>query len=227
MCWNGFLAQGRYLFETPPQALMSLNRLGTDVNGIEAVFISHHHGDHYLGIPMLFLHWKYMGRSAPVTIVGPPGTERVVRQLCALSFPGMDETPMPVRWVELAPGGQAKVGELRVEAFAAKHDLKLDICLAFRCTVDGLTFGYTGDTAICDSILEVARTSSILVSECAEFDRRTPFHMNLAHDIPTLRQAMRPQGRLVLTHLSPAIRTTELPGTTVARDLASYHFTAS
>ena len=35
-CWNGFVANGRYLFEAPPQALMSLNRLGIDPNAPES-----------------------------------------------------------------------------------------------------------------------------------------------------------------------------------------------
>lgn len=78
-CWNGFVANGRYLFEAPPQALMSLNRLGIDPNAIDAVVLSHHHGDHLLGLPFLLLHWKYLGRTTPVTVIGPPETEDVVR----------------------------------------------------------------------------------------------------------------------------------------------------
>ncbi len=71
-CWNGFVANGRYLFEAPPQALMALNRLGIDPNAIDAVVLSHHHGDHLLGLPFLLLHWKYLGRTTPVTVIGRP-----------------------------------------------------------------------------------------------------------------------------------------------------------
>src|SRR5438874_7903974 len=88
-CWNGFVVNRRILFEAPPQALMSLNRLGIDPNELDVVVLSHHHGDHFLGLPFLLLHWKHMGRKKPVTIVGPPETEAVARQVAARTSPSL------------------------------------------------------------------------------------------------------------------------------------------
>src|SRR5690349_9768545 len=75
LCWNGFVANRRYLFEAPPQALQSLNTLHIDANELDAVVLSHHHGDHFLGLPFLVLQWKYSKRTRPIRIIGPAGTK--------------------------------------------------------------------------------------------------------------------------------------------------------
>ena len=40
LCWNGFVVNGRFLFEAPPQALQSLNLMGIDPNGLDAVVLN-------------------------------------------------------------------------------------------------------------------------------------------------------------------------------------------
>ena len=112
-CWNGFVANGRYLFEAPPQALMALNRLGIDPNAIDAVVLSHHHGDHLLGLPFLLLHWKYLGRTTPVTIVGPPETEDVVREISRRTYPTLFEGGAEIRWETATPGTPVEAAGLR------------------------------------------------------------------------------------------------------------------
>ena len=72
---------------------MSLNKMECDFNAIEAVVLSHHHGDHFLGIPFLLLGWQYSGAGADPRLCGPPGTEEVVWKLCALAYAGEARYP--------------------------------------------------------------------------------------------------------------------------------------
>lgn len=222
LCWNGFTVDHRYLFECPPQALMSLNRLGQDANDLEAVILSHHHGDHFLGIPFLFLQWKYGGRTRPVSIVGPPGTEEIVRALCNLAFPGEFNPRFPVNWVELEPGAPVSVGDLELEAVAMKHDPRLALSLGFHARLDGRRFAYTGDSAMCDGVLALARTAEVLITECASRTSRVPVHMNLVDDMPVVRAALPASSTLVLTHIEAGTATEELANTFVARDFERY-----
>jgi ribonuclease BN (tRNA processing enzyme) len=224
MCWNGFLANHRFLFEAPPSALMALHRLGTEINEIEAVLISHHHGDHFLGLPFLLLQWKYFGRHKPVSIVGPPGTEQLARDICDRVYPGLFEHPHDIDWVVAEPGKKFTVGGLEVEPVRMEHDDKLDLCLGFACTLEGRRFGYTGDSSLCDGVRDLARHSEVLVSECASRNRRSPLHMNLVDDMPQVRAALAPESHLILTHLDGHIDSAGLPLTTVAQDFATYRF---
>src|SRR5690348_8775232 len=89
LCCNGFVVNDRFLFDAPPHSLSSLNTVGLDPNALEAVIISHHHGDHFLGLPFLLLHWKWKGRSAPVKIVGPPETRSLAEDIAKKVFPGV------------------------------------------------------------------------------------------------------------------------------------------
>lgn len=224
LCWNGFLANGRFLFEAPPQALMSLNKIGVDPNALEAVILSHHHGDHFLGLPFLILHWKYQGRVAPVRIVGPPGTEQLTRDIGERVYPGLFEIAYDIEWVVAEPGKKLTVGALELEPVSVKHDTRLALSLGYHARLNGRRFAYTGDSAICDAVLDLARGAEVLVSECASRDGEIDIHMNLIDDIPRVHAALGPDAHLLLTHLGPGIHTTNLPRTTIAHDFEQYQF---
>ncbi len=224
LCWNGFLVNERYLFEAPPQALMSLNRLGVDPNAVEAVVLSHHHGDHFLGLPFLLLHWKYLGRTAPVRIVGPAESEAVTRQVCERVYPGLiGSHGYELEWLTATPGTPVQIGELTVESVPVKHDPKLEN-LGFACEIGGRRFGYTGDSALCDAVLDLARRSEVLVTECASRAEQLPIHMNLVDDVPVVHAALAPGASLLITHINSDVTEPGLPRATVARDYQRYRF---
>lgn len=222
-CWNGFLANGRILFEAPPTALMALRKLQVDPNAIDTVLISHHHGDHFLGLPMLLLHWKYFGRTTPVTVAGPPGTLANAREIGERVYPGLFEGDSLVQWVALSPGDRLRRPGLEVEAAPMQHDARL-VCLGFGCEIDGRRLGYTGDTTYCDAVLDLGRGAEVLVAECTSRDRHSEFHMNLVDGITRVRSALDPATRIILTHLTGHLGETGLAATTVAEDFATYRF---
>lgn len=225
LCWNGFVANRKFLFDAPPQALMSLNRLEIDPNEIEAVILSHHHGDHFLGLPGLFLHWEHLGRTTPVRIIGPQGTEQLTRMIGEAVFPGFLEAPtFDVEWVDASPGRSLTVGDLTLESVPVKHDPRLNQTLGYKCEIGGRRFGYTGDSAICDAVLDLARHSEVLVSECASRDMSFPVHMNLVDDMPRVRASLAADAALVMTHIAANVDTNGLPNTIVARDFETYRF---
>ncbi|MCZ2111924.1 MAG: MBL fold metallo-hydrolase [Dehalococcoidia bacterium] len=189
LCWNGFLVNGSYLFETPPQALQSLNKLDIDPNELDAVVISHHHGDHFLGLPLLLLHWKHMGRTKPVTIVGPPETEAITRAISASVFPGDIGGAYDLEWRTALPGQPVTLGSLTVEAVPVVHDPRLIQSLGYHCAIGARRFAYTGDTTLCQAVYDLARNPEVLISECASRADNIPVHMNLVEDIPRVRRA--------------------------------------
>jgi ribonuclease BN (tRNA processing enzyme) len=224
LCWNGFVANRKYLFEAPPQALQSLNTLRIDANELDAVILSHHHGDHFLGLPFLVLQWKYSHRERPIRIIGPAGTKALACDIGTKVYPGLFEGGPEIEWEELAAGGTTTLGALQLEALAVEHDDRLSETLGFKAVLDGRKFGYTGDSAMCDSVLELARHGEVLISECASRADRVPVHMNLVDDMPTLRAAMAPSAHLLLTHLGKGIEADGLEKTIVAQDFENYRF---
>jgi ribonuclease BN (tRNA processing enzyme) len=221
-CYNGFVVDRRHIFEAPPTAVVSLNKLGIDLNEIDSITISHHHGDHFLGLPFILLHWKYYGRTRPVCIVGPPGTRELTEDIGLKVYPGLLDITYEIDWVEAQPGTPARVGGLTLEPVEVLHDLRLSLSLGYACEFDGTRFAYTGDSAFCDGVLDLARRGGPLISECASLDETIDVHMNLRDDIPKVRAAMPSGTPLILTHLGPRITADGLPNTTIARDFETY-----
>jgi ribonuclease Z len=69
-----------YLFDAGEGAQLGLKETRTGVRGITVIAVSHLHADHCLGIPGIMMLRAQMEEPEPLTIIGPPGIERFVRQ---------------------------------------------------------------------------------------------------------------------------------------------------
>src|SRR2546421_12008912 len=73
------------LLDAGAPLLPHMHRLGIDPGAIEAVFLTHFHGDHVLGLPPFLLHRAFFPTRPPV-VVGPPGVEERVETLGRLAW---------------------------------------------------------------------------------------------------------------------------------------------
>jgi ribonuclease Z len=48
---------------------------------MQAIFLTHHHADHWLGLPGMLKSFELRDRSAPLTVYGPPGTSDLMRAM--------------------------------------------------------------------------------------------------------------------------------------------------
>ncbi len=94
-------------------------RYGTGF-AVEAIFVTHLHADHFLGIMGLTRTLSLQGRTEPLELYGPPGSGSVLEQALYL---GHDRLAFPVPIRELAPGDQVRREEYDVIAFRARHGL--------------------------------------------------------------------------------------------------------
>src|SRR2546429_6937441 len=53
---------------------------------VSRVFLSHFHGDHFLGLPGMVQSMSMNGREAPLEAYGPPGIDRLVGWLLSLGY---------------------------------------------------------------------------------------------------------------------------------------------
>ena len=85
---------------------------------VTRVFLTHFHGDHFLGQPGMVQSMSMNGRESALDVFGPAGVERLVTQLLSLGYfaPGF-----VVRAKELAPAAELDCGEYVVRAFEAVH----------------------------------------------------------------------------------------------------------
>src|SRR3972149_7029403 len=121
--WSSFLANGRYLFDAPPTLLPHLKRLGAPLTDVEVIFLSHFHGDHFMGLPFLFLEYIYLTeRRDALFLVGPPGVETKIEEFARACSPEVTrEAGYRRRYVEARPGGAQFVHEVSFRAFPVSH----------------------------------------------------------------------------------------------------------
>ena len=82
------------------------------------VFFSHWHADHFLGITGLLRTLGLLDRTAPMTLYGPKGAEKVLGQAVSLGF---EKPKFKVDIVELKPGEVLKRDEYDLQVVPADH----------------------------------------------------------------------------------------------------------
>lgn len=203
-CHASYLVQApgtRVLLDCGATAVLALKRAGFDINDLDAIFISHLHGDHFAGIPFLFLTWTHeSARRRPVTIAGPPGTEERVHSLYAALYRDLAAKPMPfeVEFVELEPGVRRELVGVGLLPFRVPHQ-ETGVSLGLRVSAAGKTVLYSGDTGWTEDLVVQSQATDLFICECCFFETRVDFHL----DYPRIAENRHRFGcrRLVLTHI--------------------------
>jgi len=82
------------------------------------IFFTHYHADHILGLTGLLRTMGLQERTAPVTLYGPRGAQRLLGQLVSL---GHERTRFPVEIVEVKPGDRLGRGDYDIVVFPTDH----------------------------------------------------------------------------------------------------------
>ena len=84
---------------------------------LDAVFITHYHLDHWLGLVGMVKTFDLRGREKPLVIHGPPGLQR----LFAALRPVVGRTGYPLELSELEPHAEVRFGSFLISPFPVKH----------------------------------------------------------------------------------------------------------
>lgn len=183
-------------------SLIALAQQGVDHHGIDAILLTHLHGDHCGGVPFLLMD-AMLGarRTRALTIAGPRDTRARLGQLMEALFPGSAAmTPrFPLHWVELEAGAATRVLGLTVVTEAARHTKETNP-LALRVETAGKVVAYTGDGEWTDGLARIGRGADLLIAECYFREKPVPWHLNYP-EIAAHRGEWGAR-RLILTHLS-------------------------
>ena len=209
---------------------MTLNRLvqmGTNVSELSAVFLTHYHSDHVVGLADLMLtHWVMDGDDdwSSIPIVAPNGhtTDFLDRMFTIW------DNDLAVRALHNGRPGEPKAttigfdvpslptevwssGEVRVLAGQVRHE-PVEGAVGYRVeTPDGVVV-ISGDTLVCDEMAELSRGADVVVYEAMRMDRmmERPPHKRYIMDYHADTRLIGTQAQeleiptVMLTHLIPA-----------------------
>jgi ribonuclease BN (tRNA processing enzyme) len=172
-----------FLFDAGPGVMRQLAAAGLSIKGPTAVFVTHLHSDHTLGLPDLILTSWVMGRQQPMALYGPTGLTAMTGHIAAawgediairtdgLEREARDGWRVKVR--EIRAGVVYDSGGVRVTAIRVDHgDWKE--AYGYRIDAAGRSFVVSGDTRPSAALQQAARGADILVHEAYPETRLAP-----------------------------------------------------
>ena len=201
-CILGCLGGKRFLIDCGASSLIAMRAQGVDPNSIDAILLTHMHGDHCAGVPFLLVD-AMLGarRKTPLTVAGPAGTRASMEVLREALFPGSHvmRPKFPYEYVELSVREAHDVAGITVTPYPALHTPETSPTM-LRVECGGKIVTYTGDTDWTEDLVAAADGADLLIAECYFYDKPIKMHMNYA----TLRQHLpRLKAKsVVLTHMS-------------------------
>lgn len=212
-CIMGDIGGRRFLIDCGASSLIAMRAQGIDPNSIDAILLTHMHGDHCAGVPFLLVD-AMLGakRQRPLVVAGPKGTAEQMEIMREALFPGSHamKPKFPYEYLQLEPDRPTDVAGFLVTPYPALHTPETrPTMLRVECCEKVVT--YTGDTDWTEAIVAAADGADLLISECYFYDKPIRMHMNYA----TLKSHLSRLNAksVILTHMSPEMlsRVGEIP----------------
>lgn len=177
-------------------------RYVVDANELDILWISHFHGDHFFGVPLLLLRFWEMGRKRPLTIAGPTLVQRMILQSMELAYPGFFPRLLyPVLFVEIEPENQVDIHGLCLRTALNEHSVR---SLAVRIDDNRKSIFYSGDGRPTAKTLDLAQGCDLVIHEAFTMDDPPAGHGSVQGCIDFAKEAHAP--RLALVHIQREVR---------------------
>ena len=182
------------VFDVGRGATQRLDQLGVGFGRINAVFLTHLHSDHVVGLPDLWLSgWILARRTVPWELIGPAGTASMAEHLAkAFAFDvdirikegGQNPAGGRVAARDVGPGVVYEQSGVKVTAFLVDHG-QVAPALGYRIDYDGRSVVLSGDTRYSPAVIDKARGANLLVHEVAlaptDVTPAAPYYRAFAH----------------------------------------------
>lgn len=125
LAYNSFMIGPHILVETPPDIMNSLFAYHIDLKGIQVIYISHYHGDHYFGFPFIALRLFMEKSEQTIRVYGPQGLKDRLFKLTIMAFgqhPILDWIESYIDFIEINREAEgAWIGGLEFKTIFMNH----------------------------------------------------------------------------------------------------------
>ena len=166
----------KFIFDAGRGAMQRLHQLGIPFADITAMFLTHHHSDHVVGFPDLWLTgWigrPWGKRSTPLQVWGPEGTKQMMEHLpqafaVDIRVRRRNYSPEGVRLVahEIGEGPVFENDGIKISAFEVDHGGEELPAFGYRIDYQGRSVVLSGDTTFNENLIRHAQGADLLVHE--------------------------------------------------------------
>lgn len=204
---SGYLVsgEGRRVWVDAGSGTLGPLRRHVQLNELDAIWISHLHADHAADLLTAYYGVRYadLRLAAPIPLYGPPGiADRLAHFLTNTAVRSPIESAFAIE--ELQDGSVARVGPLVLSSRLVAHGMP-----AYALRVDapaGQSLVYSGDTAPCTSLTELAQGCDVLLCEAGS-EQHSGDEEQVHHTPEDAGATAAAAGarRLIVTHVSPLL----------------------
>jgi len=185
-------------FTAPPQFW----REEPEVDTLDAIWISHFHGDHSFGIPALLVRLWEEGRSKALTLLGQRGIDSFTRKSLDLAYPGFyEKLEFPIMFLEVEPKKDVEILGLHFQAADNSHSQR---DLALRIDALGKSIYYSGDGKPTPESMALAKGSQLIIHEAFHMEAEIPGHGTVTGSIDMAKRCK--ASNLALVHIQRKAR---------------------
>jgi ribonuclease Z len=178
-----------------------LRDAGIPIEEVRHLFVSHRHFDHAGGLAPLLISMASLP-EASLTIYALPGTLKALRELLALTIPGVEDwLGIRLGWRDLAPEKPILLGNTEMKPFLVDHSVE---CVGYRVAQNGSALVFSADTRPCRAVVEHSRGAALLIHEAYGTKDESEWAHTIGHSSASdAGEVARAAGakRLVLTHI--------------------------
>lgn len=182
-CLAVLAGQQAFVFDAGSGSIRKLQRMGFPMPRLQAAFLTHLHSDHIDGLGELLLQaWVAGGRSAPLPVYGPAGTDKVISGLRSayeidegyrvahhgtkVVHPGGFGGAAQI--ITLADGADSQVvydqGGVKITVIRVNH-APIDPAYGYRIDYKGRSIALSGDTVYSPSFTAAAKGADLMLHE--------------------------------------------------------------
>lgn len=190
-----------YLLDAGEGCQSRIINMGLGLVKIRGVFITHMHGDHYLGLFGLLQSMHLLDKKNELTIIAPVELINILSNLLENHLVKMnyEHSLVGIRESTIYSDNKVRVTSFQVEHSIPSYGFLLEIGDKYRIV-------YSGDTAPCNKVIEVSEKADLLIHEATFTSRDYAEAVEQKHS--TARDAALIASKanvknLVLTHISP------------------------
>jgi ribonuclease Z len=166
----------KFIFDAGRGAMQRLWQLGIPFADISGMFLTHHHSDHVVGFPDLWLTgWigrPWGRRTTPLAVWGPRGTLQMMEHLpqafavdLRVRSKNYSTEGAKLLGREIDEGVVLEVDGVRVSAFQVDHGAEELPAYGYRIDYRGRTAVLSGDTTFNENLIRHAQGADLLVHE--------------------------------------------------------------